>query len=53
MTTRTKKIGLILKHLGEQPEETVKIVLDTLQEKNSFIYEQLFPNTEAFNDLGK
>nr|XP_022310631.1 uncharacterized protein LOC111115979 isoform X6 [Crassostrea virginica] len=51
MTTRTEKIGLILKHLGEQPEETIKIVLDTLQEKNSFIYEQLFPNTEAFNDL--
>ena len=51
--TRSAKNELILEHLKKQPEETIQLVLEKLEKRNSYIYRQLFPKTEKFQDIGK
>ncbi|XP_062617032.1 uncharacterized protein LOC134278759, partial [Saccostrea cucullata] len=47
---RRAKVEFFLEHLKKQPEEKIKLVLDKLQEKNKYIYEQLFPDTAKYRD---
>ena len=47
MTNRRAKIEVILKHLKEQSEENIELVLKTCGEE-SVIHKYLFPNTEEF-----
>ena len=52
-TDRTAKNELLLEHLKKQPEEDIQLVLEKLENRNAYIYRQLFPNTEQFQDIGK
>ena len=52
-TNRTAKNELLLEHLKKQPEEAIQMVLDKLEQRNIYIYRQLFPKTEKFQDIGK
>lgn len=51
--SRKDKNKLLLKYLKEQPEETIKSVLENLGKKSYFIQKQLFPNTTALKEAGK
>ena len=51
--TRSAKNEILLEHLKKQPEETIQLVLEKLEKRNSYIYKQLFPKTEKFKDIGK
>lgn len=52
-TNRIAKNELLLEHLKKQPEEDIQLVLEKLEKRNAYIYGQLFPNTEKFQDIGK
>ena len=52
-TNRTQKNELLLEYLKKQPEETIQLVLENLEKRNRYIYRQLFPKTEKFQDIGK
>ena len=52
-TNRAAKNRLLLEHLKKQPEDTIQLVLEKLEKRNSYIYRQLFPKTENFQDIGK
>ena len=50
---RKTKNEVVLKHLMEQTEEIIRLVLDRYEEEN-FIHKCLFPNTtELFQNTGK
>ncbi|XP_022287285.2 uncharacterized protein LOC111100011 isoform X1 [Crassostrea virginica] len=50
-TNRTAKNELLLEHLKKQPEEDIQFVLEKLENRNAYIYRQLFPNTGKFQDI--
>ncbi|XP_062571287.1 uncharacterized protein LOC134233340 [Saccostrea cucullata] len=50
---RTTKVNAFLEYLKNQPEEKIQIVLEKLREKNKYIYDQLFPDTTKYQDIGK
>ncbi|XP_078309624.1 uncharacterized protein LOC144617998 [Crassostrea virginica] len=50
-TNRTQKNELLLEYLKKQPEETIQLVLENLEKRNRYIYRQLFPKTEKFQDI--
>ena len=53
MPNRKAKNEVVLKHLMEQTEEIIRLVLDRYEE-DSFIHKCLFPNTtELFQNTGK
>lgn len=52
-TNRIAKNELLLEHLKKQPEQTIQMVLKKLEKRNGYIYRQLFPKTEKFQDIGK
>ena len=50
---RTAKNKLLLEHLKKQSEEKIQLVLEKLEKTNGYIYRQLFPKIEKFQDIGK
>ena len=50
--TRTTKVKIFLEFLGDQSEETIKLVMEKLKKKNMYIYRQLFPNIDKYPDIG-
>ena len=52
MLNRKTKNEVVLKHLMEQTEEIIRLVLERYEE-DSFIHKYLFPNTTAFQNTGK
>ena len=50
---RTAKNELLLEHLKKQSEKTIQSVLEKLEKCNGYIFRQLFPETEKFQNIGK
>ncbi|XP_078314759.1 uncharacterized protein LOC144619747 isoform X2 [Crassostrea virginica] len=48
---RTAKNKLLLEHLKKQSEEKIQLVLEKLEKTNGYIYRQLFPKIEKFQDI--
>ena len=52
MTNRKAKNEVVQKHLMEQTEEIIRLVLERFKE-DGFIHKYLFPNTTEFQNTGK
>ncbi|XP_061172288.1 uncharacterized protein LOC133181727 [Saccostrea echinata] len=48
---RAANVEFFLEYLKNQSEEKIQVVVDKLKDKNTYIYDQMFPNTAKYEDI--